>query len=440
MIDVLRTEVRRSPGLWMFPVVVAAFALLTREALSPVVVWIFPNTLTALRPNLLWLVPLAGGLAAWVATRERRRGTEELLSTTPRPAPFRDLASWAAIAGWCCLAYASACVVFLVLTYLNATWGAPDPGPIVVGLVQVAAFSALGYAAARWLPSRFTPPLLAIALYAVLALLAGADRFGIGSLSPAAGPSLSVWHREVPDPTGPQALVLSGLLGVGLAATALSRVRSFRSLAALVAATLAAVLGTGLLLGASPPTAVQEREAAIPYSPVCEKGEGEIPVCVHPAYEVLLPQTADVVNRVAKPLVGIPGGPVRAEQVSRDPEELRPDGTLAFTLLDFGGVSVRYWGYEVARALTRENPVAPAWRADDTCRKSGDSSATQDVIAAWLIRNADGDVDHGYFGLCRRERAALARFAALTPNERRAWLAENYAELRAGKITPGDLP
>ncbi len=440
MIGLLRTEARRSPGLWMFPVVVAAFVLLTRESLSPVSVWVFPNTLSALRPNLLWLAPLAGGLAAWVATRERRLGTEELLSTTPRPAPVRDLASWGAIAGWCCLAYTSACAIFLVLTYSNATWGSPDPGPIVVGLVQVAAFSALGYAVARWLPSRFTPPLLAIALYAVLVLLARADRFGIGSLSPAAELPLSVWHEEVPDPTGPQALVFAGLLGAGLAATALSRDRSFRSLAALMAAALAALVGTGLLLGASQPSAAQEREATIPYTPVCENGgAGKMPVCVHPAYEVLLSRTARVVNAVGAPLVDVPGGPERAKQVPRGLEELRPGGTLTFTLSDFGGVEVRYWGYAVAVALTREGPAEPP-RRTEACRGADDPSAAQDVVAAWLVQNADGSVDHEYFGLCRREREALTRFAALDADERQRWLAENDAALRAGKVTPGDLP
>jgi hypothetical protein len=439
-VAMLRIEARRGVGLLLFVPVVAAFALLTRESLTPVAVWLFPVTVSALRPNLLWLGPLAGGLAAWSATRERRRGTEELLATTPSPATVRDLAAWAAVAGWCCLAYASVCAAFLLATHLNATWGSPTVGPVLTGLLQVAALSALGYAAGRWLPGRFTPPFVAIALFSLLVVLGGADRFGIGSLSPAAGPVPSVWHEEVPDLQTPQTLVFAGLLGIGLVVTALKEGRSPRSWGALLAAALASILGIAMLLNASPPTAAQEREAAVPYAPVCEKGDGGIPVCVHPAYEALLPQAAGVVNHLAAPLAGVPGGPARAEQVARGPADLRPDGALVFTLPEFGDVSVRYWGYGVAAALTRNDVPEVLSRSNEACRGADDPSAAQDMIAAWLVRNADGSVDGKYFGLCHRERDALTRFAALPPDERRAWLAENYAGLRAGEVVPRDLP
>lgn len=285
VLEIHRLEIRRSVAVWLFPLMVAALALLARESLSPVAVWIYPNTVSAIQPNLAWLSPLAGGLAAWAATRERRKGTEDLLSTTPCPAFVRDLASWASIAVWCCFAYAFASAVFLLLTYSNATWGSPVLEPTLIGLAEIAAYSALGYAAGTRLPSRFTAPLVAIALFLLQVSLGAVRQFGINSLSPAAGLELSVWHEEIPDLYAPQVLVFFGLLGIGLAATGLRRGRTPYFWGVLLVAAFVAVVGSVALLRASPPTAAQERAAAIPYSPVCRKdGEQRIRVCVHPAY------------------------------------------------------------------------------------------------------------------------------------------------------------
>jgi hypothetical protein len=61
------------------------------------------------------------------------RGVAAPLSTTPRAAA-RDLAVWTATVYWCGLAYVTVAATFMPLTYPNATWGAPDPGPILTGL------------------------------------------------------------------------------------------------------------------------------------------------------------------------------------------------------------------------------------------------------------------------------------------------------------------
>lgn len=76
----------------------------------------------------------------------------------------------------------------------------------------------------------------------------------------------------------------------------------------------------------------------------------------------------------------------------------------------------------------------------------GRGTAAQNAIQVWMLRRADREV------LCGDPRRSgpptypaascetAERFAALSPKEREAWLEENYAELRAGKLKLEDLP
>lgn len=427
----LRIEFRRSFCLWLFPFMAAALAWVVYEPL-PAGVWLWTETVWSLQSSLILFGPLVGGLAVWVAGREMRRDTGDLLSTTARPGVLRDLALWAATAAWCVLAYGVVAAAFLLLTLRNATWGSPEPGPVLVGLLAVVTHSALGYAVGSYLPSRFVAPL-------------GGDA------------ASSVFYNESRGIFAPQSLWLLGLAATALTTVALKRRKSTGSWTALAATAAAAAVGAVAVLGV-PVETVDARGALVPYQPVCE--EGEIPVCVHPAYEVALPETARAVNDLVEPLVGIPGAPTRAEQRGDAyPSRLRTDGTLVFDMrsafirwnVNHGSTVKDQVGFEVPSALVsgpsgyvEGNPYKSSF-----CREAGDAPGeAQRVIAAWLSYRAGdfGSANSMAFReavngqLCPRSAAVVERFDALTPAERRAWLETNYADLRAGELTLEDLP
>ncbi len=64
----------------------------------------------------------------------------------------------------------------------------------------------------------------------------------------------------------------------------------------------------------------------------------------------------------------------------------------------------------------------------------------QGIVADWLSMRAGGDWKPFSSAQCASSREIIDRFAALDPAVREAWLRENLAELRAGRLTPEDLP
>ena len=454
----LRIEFRRSFCLWLFPFMVAALAWVVYEEL-PAGVWLWTETVWSLQSSLILFGPLVGGLAVWVAGRESRRETGDLLSTTARPGVLRDLALWAATAAWCALAYGVVTAAFLLLTLKDATWGSPEPGPVLIGLLAVLAHTALGYAAGSYLPGRFTAPLFAISMYWIQGITVFGPFPSLRYLSPLGGDAAAtVFYDESQGVFAPQSVWLLGLAVAALVAVALRRRRSTGSWVALALAVTASIAGAVAVLGA-PVETVDARDAPVPYRPVCE--EGEIPVCVHPAYEVALPQTARVVRDLAGPLVGLPGAATRAEQRDAYPSRLRSDGTLVF---DIRGAFLRsnvnngfgfrdYMESEIAFALVADpsgyiEEDFEAYNNDDACSKpGGPPGEAQRVVANWLRLQTGiySSIKSETFRessriICPKSEAAVKRFDALEATERRAWLRTHYADLRAGRLTLRDLP
>lgn len=459
LLGLLRIEFRRSFCLWLFPFMVATLAWLVYEEL-PAGVWLWTETVWSLQGSLILFGPLVGGLAVWVAGRERRRDTGDLLSTTTRPGILRDLAVWAATAVWCVLAYGVVAAVFLLLTLRNASWGSPEPGPLLISLLAVVAHTALGYAAGSYLPGRSVAPLFAISMYWIQGLAVFGPVSALRYLSPLGGDVAStVFYDESPDIFAPQAVWLIGLAATALAAVALKRRSSTGSLTAVVVAAAVAVVGAVAVL-TIPVEPLDARGTPVPYEPACE--EGEITVCVHPAYEVALPETVRVVRDLAGPLVGLPDAPTRAEQHGDAyPSRLRPDGKLLFDIRGAfnrsnlkGGVSFRdYMESDIAFALVADpsgyiEEDFDTYDGDRCSKPGGPSGEAQRVVAGWLVFRTGGydSTNSMAFSetmsgrLCPRSGASIRRLDALGRAERQAWLKDNYANLRAGKLTLEDLP
>lgn len=439
----LRIEARRSVALLLFPFMLwLAWTWTANNTRGRLPLWV--DASVAIRNVIFFVGPMLGGAAAWMAGREGRRGMRELVGSTPRPPLDRTLATWGGTLVWGALLYVGLGAYVAFESVRGVAWGSPYWWPVLTGGLALAAEAAVGYALGHHLRSRFTAPLVAVGLFAahvVPETWSSSARL----LSPVAQLTSSVFVELYPDLGVPHTLLFGGLAGLALASVPLSIRRSKPYLGAFVVSSALCVAGVTMLLSydvgwsyehtaAGAPVAPRGYEL-LPYTPVCTGRP--IVVCVHPGYERMLGGLTKVVNGVAAPLVGIPGVPTRAEQLSDIGARPAPAGTLGLNLFTTLDQADRFNAYDVARNL-----VVPyggyAIRTDSTAHLA------QDAVAIWLLRRAGVQVEPDAFIHFREgypaSSAAADRFARLTEAERRAWLLKNYTELRAGKVGLEELP
>jgi hypothetical protein len=444
-------EFRRSVGLLLFPLMLVA-AWFAGQNTDSAGVTLWSDASAQIGAGVILVAPLIAGVAAWMASRDRRRRIEELLATTPRPAVARDLTGWAAAAVWGLLAYVLVGLYRGVEPVRDATWGGPDFSPILLGLVTIVASAAIGYAAGSFFPSRFTAALMAIALFVaasipVLVYRSGTNETQQGNarfvrdlespkryLSPfmlVGDDAIHTVFQELKDDLGPRQMAwIAGLGGIALAAVALRRRRTAPAWGTLLMSTVLAILGATMVLRADP----NATTAAAAVEPVCTVNV--IEVCVHPAYEGILDETAAIVAAVMKPVAGLPGIPTRA--VHEDPWVYvgpPPDGTLVFWM-ERGPEREResmlaFW---IATSLVH-SPYQDVPRDGPS-----DAMLAQDAISIWLADQAGFGPDPDNFHGVDPAIDAAKRFGALDPAQQRAWLEANFTALQAGQLTFEDLP
>lgn len=462
-------EARRSPAVWFVPVVVAiTWYYGQRSHAAEVTLW--SKASAQLGESLVVLGPLVGGLAAWIAGRDRRRGTEDLLATAPRSQVTRDLLGYASSVGWGLLAYLAAVSAVFIMTYRAATWGSPDLLPVLTAAATIILAGAIGYTAGLYFPSRFTPPLVAIAL--VLALIvptSGAarvveegDRQYVTYESPVRNftpftyvnpgdydPTFESW----PDVGLPLIVWLLAITGLAVAAIAIRRNVSHRAGAVLLISLMCASIAGAALYGTN-----ERRDRASEPEPVCR--DGRVTVCMHPAYEAVLDDVAVLVETLAEPFAGLPGSPTRVEQsLSNENGEAVPDGVLRrhfYNLILNGDYGRALDAGSVVCALICEGECQ--FSVSMACEFSGEmrncglsafySNPAQAAIGTWALRQADIEVEMletGSFHEADNPEShpvleASERFGVLDEDVRRAWLREHIIELRAGELTLADLP
>ncbi len=437
-------EARRSVAIWIFPLMVLAACWYATDRLAPLGIALWRHSSAQIGETLIILAPLMGGVAAWVAGRDYRRGMGDLLATTPRPVAYRTLAGWGGLLVWGVLAYAVVGVYVAVVTLRDDAWGSPLAAPVIIGLLTIVAASAIGFLVGSLIPSRFAPPLVPIGLFLAISLLNSGWFLDdpISFLSPwtlldrqllldpdaifYTPPSLHLW---------PMALWLSGLTGLALAGIVLARRRGVVVWSVLTCSAIVTTIGAVLLMSAYDDgfwTGVPwERGDLVPYTPVCV--ERSIPVCVHPVFEPSLAAQADRIDRLIEPLAGLPGAPVRAEQLP-SAKGMTADGTLA----------IDPYGIETAALALVQSPVEPGRGRT----MSYNLQPEQFAIAIWMARRIDDQayMMWGFFlesaGASGDDAiyAAATRFSALEPAEQRAWLETHFADLQAGRLGMSDLP
>ena len=493
----LRIELRRSPVLWMLPLLAALFWLSAyRTAMSSPPFWTI-RAATLQANAMLAFAPLLAGVCAWAGSRDGRRGLVDLVGVTAVPRWAAQLATWAAATIWAEALYLAGVAVLYGVTAHQGAWGGPLWWPVAVGATMIAASCALGFAAGLLLASRFTAPLAALVMF--LALAGGAfaiqadvryaQIWPLSVQGPFPRNSYGIFYPYLPDLAIAQVMFLAGLAAAALGAIGLPAAaggRWLRGAAAVVTVAGLAAAGTAVALAGTarvtahgiviPALHDAASDRPVPYTPVCRRTA--IPVCLQPAYRPYLPEVTAALGPVLSQLAGLPGAPVRVTQVAVTSVQSARDNSISFgdpvitgrppvLYLPLSGLSLPGEGNTSAAQFTsglRQQygpPIVndllglPSGAAVGTGVTSinavpGGRAAAQIAVARALdqimgltqigagspARSGAGSVPP----LARQEAAASHRFSALPAAARHAWLAAHLAALRAGRITLSEIP
>jgi hypothetical protein len=468
----LRLELRRNPWPWLVPLLAVLVWFDTyRTAMSYAAVWTVRASVIGnhLVPNLL---PFAAGVCAWAGSRDGRRNMTDLLTATARPVWARRGAVLAATFAWVLGVYLVFVAVLYVVTAQQATWGGPPLWPVAVGAAELAAACAVGFAAGVFVPSRFTAPIAAVGSF--LALIV-AFKYALGAtggdalLSPmnsVPNVDAGVFYR-IPDLSIAQVMFLGGiavaLAGIlGLPAAGGGRV--LRGAAAVVTLVGLAAAGTSFGLASTarqgaygvviPALHDAASDRPVPYTPVCGRAAG-VPVCVHPAFRAYLQDVTTALGPVLAEVAGLPGAPTRVSQIastngfdaaaviSGTPPVL--GFTTGFVPAASSGRSAVLLNGGLGVAFMAAFVTSPGFVYGGNPTTTTQPDRAQEAVAAGLLADAGvplsaqpwaGSGDSQF----QPVRAAAQRFAALPAAARRAWLSSHLAALRAGHLTPPQLP
>ncbi|WP_369222772.1 hypothetical protein AB5J52_16340 [Streptomyces sp. R39] len=389
------------------------------------------ETAAELHNAVLITVPAAAAAGCWQGGRERRRRTEELWATVPRPPLARFLVAALPTALWVAAGYAVAAGLALLATWPYALGDGPRPALVPTDAGVSGAAVLAGHAVGRLVPARLTAPLLAMAGYVGLGVTAAAHEGAGRYLNPA----LPVMESWVPVWWQPMAMAVwaGGLAGAAVLAYAARR--RWTALLPLAAATAAGALlaQTGDGLWHTDPLARRQ---------VCDTSVAPA-VCVNARYAGALPQITGALSGVTGRLKGVRNLPVRWEDRDggpRDDEAALPSLTplgwsfVRGRLTDTGEFAREAVGTLVLRGDCPDDRLGVRFeRADD---------AVENYLAPLPSQRYFDDLDSQ--GDARRRaalaerRAARARLAAMGEPERRDWLSAYFAARAA--CDPSGVP
>jgi hypothetical protein len=441
--------------------------------------------------SLIDFAPFVAGVAAWMGSRDGRRGLTDLVTTSARSRFAAQFATWAATAIWAVAGY----LVFMAATLWalsrSIVYGAPPYWPVAVGAVGVAAFSAAGFAAGAFFPTRFTAP---VAAFGALLACGTSSQIGFQEGSGWAlilptnsnnnfGQDAGIFYQFLPDLPIARVMFLGGIavalvavLGLPVtaggprlrrAATVVAAAGAAVTVTAIVLTTTAQTTATGIAIPALHDAA---SDRPIPYTPAC--ANAGIRVCVQPAYRSWLTDETQALRPVEALITGLPGGPARAAQVAtvfaaQGPGLGPPTGGVGQIATISGQPAVLYLplgalnlpgAFGQDRTDFLDAIKLQTVHAFVTAGR-GYGDPAQLAVEAALMKNAGiplasqakvalpdspwGDAvvgPPGNAGYPPQVATAATRFAALPAATRHAWLASHLAALRAGRLTLAQLP
>jgi hypothetical protein len=430
--------------------------------------------------------PFVAGVAAWMGSRDGRRGLADLVTATARPRWAAQLTTWAATAIWAVAAYLVFVGVMFAMYAYQGVGGAPPWWWVAVGATAVTAFSAAGFAIGAYWPSRFAAPVAAFGGFLAMAM-SSQTGFKYASGWALILPTNSngnfdqadsgIFYPWLPDLPIARIIFLAGIAVAALGLTGLPARAGgpwLRRAAAVVTLAGVALAGIGVGLASSarlsahgtaiPALHDAANDARITYTPACGRAAG-VPVCVNPAYRRWLPDVTAALAPVLAEVAGLPGAPVRATQVATayptaaggPPQGITLSGHPPVLRLSLGSFSLPgpcgFCGGPVTTKQFTDQTMLLFAQAFAGAGNGSGSPAQQAVLAVLLrgagipfaalpkllatTKNGPGPPPGSATGPVY---AAARRLAARPAAARHAWLAAHLATLRAGRLTLKELP
>ena len=481
----LRLELKRSAVPYLLPLLAAVFffdTVRTADGFPPV--WTLRASVIG-DHMLFEFSAFAGGLAAWAGSREGRRKTADLVTTTSRAAWARLSIALAGTLTWLLLAFLAGVAVLYVQTALRATWGGPPLWPVFVGAAGVTVVTVIGFTCGVLFRSRFTAPLVAVAtlllyqagLHAALTLAPGTGTDAV--LSPAGALTnndVGVYYRVAPDQSIAQIMLMGGiavaLLGLLGLAPELRRLASLRGALAHgqawpVRAIAIVLIGCGVALGTTAvalagtarPDAVggweipalhsTASDRPLPSAQSCTPG---FPVCVDRAFSFYLGDVAAAVKPIATEIAGLPGAPVKATEVASlrrgEPVMSGISGSppvFNYTAEHVGTMFGEFFGIPGPAGIWRaafQVGLLDAFLATESPAHASalQLGAAQQAVENALLAAVGTSPAEGFTETSPAIAAASRRFLVLSATARHAWLAAHLTALRANTITLAQVP
>ncbi|GAA2422535.1 hypothetical protein GCM10010191_37910 [Actinomadura vinacea] len=439
---VLRLDARRAALLVAVPLLTGIGIVFVWLSLVPGVAY-WDNSVVALINAVRLLGPVAAGLAAWAAVRER--GLNYLRDLSPRSPATGALFDLLLLAGAAVFAYGTVTAVVTVETVLRQEAGRPSPLGFLAGAAALVLHVVIGYLAARLVPRPATAAAVMVATWSWAALrVPGASWWSL--LPPAVldhvEPFTVLRGRVLADQTL-WALAVTAVLILAYVGWVTRRV--------VVAVPLVVALaGTG---SATARLHASDGSAAAPAPVALACREWPLRVCVHPALRSALPALMAAATPLATRLSGTPGG---FTQVVQRPavEPVAVAGGTASIHLD-GRLSPGYVERAVRQikdALTDSRACqgdAGAWGPLPGTPGTSDPGTTalesgrgpgvigpsrrleyRAVVDAWLLGGPRPAIS---------DQRTAQRFEAWSEEQKRYWLRTNYGRYRGCALGPGDF-
>jgi hypothetical protein len=357
-----------------------------------------------LRMSMLILCALMIAAGAWQSGRERRRDIDELITSTPRPGWQPLVVAWLAVtvagAAGLLVAFAGAAVlVARVATYSGGGWW----WTLAVGVLALAAATAVGVLVGRLVPLRVAAPIAGLATYLGLAIITYWDGTPAAWLSPIYG-GWAVYSLVPDQVTALQAAWLVALTVLLLAAAARQRRAALLAGGLAVAVIVPIITGQGTYRLPADPAAVEL---------VCTSSGPQ--VCLSRINAFLIDDVTEVAQPILARLDGIPGVPRRAVDQAAQPAGQfieRDDGT-AWLSLDYqstalGGLASRKSLRADFRQVTRARCEEPL-----RVREIDQRVYRTDTLATdWMLDEA-----------ATADNEALTRLRTLPEPAQRTWFA-----------------
>ncbi|HEY3952416.1 MAG TPA: hypothetical protein VGM53_03515 [Streptosporangiaceae bacterium] len=488
----LRVELRRNAMPWMLPLIAVLFWFDSyRPSLSTAPLYGVRTFWNMGQGHTIGdFAPFVAGVAAWMGSRDGRRGLADLVTATARPRWAAQLATWAATAIWAVAAYLVFVGAMFAMYAHQGVGGTPPWWWVAVGATAVAAFSAAGFAVGACWPSRFAAPVAAFGTFLALAM---SSKFGFSQTSgwalilPANSngnfqTDSGIFYPWLPDLPIARVMFLAGIAVAALGLTGLpARAGGRRLRRAAAVLTLAGVASAGTAVGLArtarlsahgmviPALHDAANDAPIRYAPACGLAAG-VAVCVNPAYRRWLPDVTAALAPVLTEVAGLPGAPARASQAAAayssgeggmgrpmtlggQPPVLR----MSLGLLNMPGscgfcngpVATNQFAGQVRLAFGHTfvgagiGSGSPAQQAVQAALLQGAGVPFTEQPKALAIAGLPMSGPGGQNGpgpAAGPVYAAARRLAALPATTQHAWLTAHLAALRAGQLTLQDLP